>query len=166
MSRPNPRLQRTPLRAPLSRKPLDAGRFRCGVVALSLAALATSGCHIGPSFEEYRGRLSKAAGDGAVDCGLVKLRSSRAQAVSCVRSALASHHAAFAVFQVQGIDSDIYLGLAVDRAGRGTRLMWDSDAYGGGRLFAAESWIEQKPCSQPSVAEEGKPIRCAENAGV
>jgi hypothetical protein len=26
---PNPRLQRTPLRAPLSRKPLGVGRMRC-----------------------------------------------------------------------------------------------------------------------------------------
>jgi hypothetical protein len=161
---PNPRLQRTPLRAPLSRKPLGAGRLRRAVVPLSLAALAISGCQTGPSFEEFRNRLAKTAGDGAVDCGLVKLGSSKAGAVSCVASALATRRPVFVVFQVSGIDSGIFDGLAVNGSSQGTQLIWDSDVYGGSR-FRAKSHVEQKPCGQPSVEDRREPIRCAERAG-
>jgi hypothetical protein len=177
--RPDPRLQRT--RAALWRQSLDGesvspGGSRCappsgqrlgirrglvGGFVLGSALLAGSGCHSGPSFDQYRKRLSERAGPDAVDCGLVRLGSDRSQAVKCAASGLENRQAVHVIFQVQGIDSSIFHGLAVTADGKGTWLMWDDDTYGHGRPLHAQSWIDEKPCIDPSVVDNGIPIRCS-----
>ena len=163
----NPRLQRTrsaPLRSPLSRKPLGAGRVPVALSAVALTAFAMAGCNTGPSLKEYRSRLAKTSGDGAVDCGLIRLGSSRVRAVSCVRSALTAHRPVFVAFQVIGMDSEFFRGLAVNKDGRAVELRWDGDVWGGSH-FAKESRVDERPCSQPSVLDDESPIHC-QPAGV
>jgi hypothetical protein len=153
------------LGSPLNARLLGAGRSLRGVIVLVAAALVASGCHTGPTFEEYRSLVANSAGADALDCGVVALGSSRAEAVSCVQSALSNRRPVRVILQVQGIDSDIWLGLAVDEAGRGTRLMWDSDAFGGGSRFRSKAWIDRADCGQPSVTESDPPIHCSPVAG-
>jgi len=85
----------------------------------------------------------------------------KAEAVSCSRSALESHRPFFVAFQVMGIDSQIVHGLTVDADGKATFFSWDSDKYGGRYGFKTESWILERPCVGPSVADDKRPIRCS-----
>ena len=57
---PNPRLQRTPLRAPLSRKPLGVGRVSC---APALRTELELGCAVPP--QAASGRISRIDRAGA-----------------------------------------------------------------------------------------------------
>jgi hypothetical protein len=162
-------LQRTRSRALLGRSPLNGGSLGTGrsaavAAALGMVAVSSLGCHRGPSFDEYRSLVAKAAGEGATDCGVVKLGASKDEAIRCAESALGAREAVFVVFQVQGIDSQIFMGLAVDRVGKGTRLMWDSDAYGGGSRFMSKSWIDEVPCSRPALTQKNETVTCSPGA--
>jgi hypothetical protein len=66
------------------------------------------------------------------------------------------------VFQVQGIDTEIFHGLAVNASGNATWLQWDSDSYGGGHLFVTKPWVKEDACSHPVVVDATPMIQCAE----
>lgn len=139
------------------------GAGRCAVTLV--AALTVSGCRVGPSLEEYRRLLAASAGSGASDCGFIERGASKTAAVSCVESALVARRPVFAAFQVHGIDSQIFIGLAISQAGKSTRLIWDSDVSGGRRLFGPKSRINQEPCEQPSVSNDRDVVHCGQDAG-
>jgi hypothetical protein len=131
---------------------LSARNFRR--LALSLALLALFACARGPSFQEYLSLLNERAGANSKDCGVVRLTQPHSGAVSCAQAALKDRTPFMVVFQVQGIDSEIFHGLAVNARGNATRLRWDSDAYGGGHPFATRSWVKKEACPQPFVSME------------
>ena len=142
-------------------KPFGAVKLRrCLLSGSLLGAFWASACHTGPSLEAYREHLAETAGSSAQDCGLVMRGSARADAVSCAGAALRDHRPFFVAFQVMGIDSQIVHGLAVNANGGATQFSWDSDKYGGRYGFKTESWIWEKPCPGPSVADDERPIRC------
>jgi hypothetical protein len=146
--------------SPLNARPLGAGRVsRLIVFASATSVLASVGCTKGPSLREYRGRLGRIAGDGAIDCGFVRLKSSKRAAVGCVNSALSARRPVFVAFQVIGMDSEFYRGLTVNKDHHAVELRWDGDISGGSRLIS-ESRIEQRPCEQPRAVDDDDPIRC------
>jgi hypothetical protein len=99
------------------------------VVALHLAGFVLgSPLFWGPSLPAFGRRLAETAGAGARDCGSVPLPRDRAAAVSCARAALAVGQPFFVAFQVMGIDSTTYEGLAYRAPGQATRILWDSDS--------------------------------------
>jgi hypothetical protein len=165
---PNTALQRTrsaPLRSPLSFETLGAGRaVRLIAFASAAVALAVTGCSKGPSLREYRSRLGRIAGGGATDCGVVPLKSSKRAAVLCVNAALEAHRPVFVAFQVIGMDSEFYRGLAVNKDNHAIELRWDGDISGGSR-FISESQINDRPCEQPRTVEDDDPIRCKKPTG-
>ena len=107
--------------------------------------------------------VREAAGPDARDCGSVSLGKDRANAVSCSNTALGEHRSFSVVFQVMGIDSTIYIGLARRRAGQAEQLTWDSHVSGGYGLIARRR-IFRRPCPGASIQDsEGvAPIVCAE----
>jgi hypothetical protein len=144
-------------RSPLT-QPLRGGNLLLHVVIL--LALSVPACRSGPTLNQFRSKLAETAGPGAADCGMVMLESSKSDAVTCSAAALAACKPFYVAFQVQGIDSAIVHGLAVNAKGEATRLMWDSDKHGGRYPNTAESWIDQKPCESPSVTYSHTPIAC------
>ncbi len=135
------------------------------VVALHLAGIALgSPLFWGPSLSEFGRRLAEAAGPGARDCGSVPLPHDRTAAVCCARAALAAGQPFFVAFQVMGIDSTIYEGLAYRASGQATRILWDSDITGGYNLVPLRR-IHQAACPLPAIrdAESGSPIGCSEH---
>jgi hypothetical protein len=176
-SSPNMALQRTrrprfrsgrslrSLGSPLNARSLGAGRQRWTVIVALFIGLSSAACHTGPSFAEYQQVVEKTAGSDAMNCGLVRLGSSREPGLSCLRTALSNRRPAFVIFQVRGIDSDIFLALATDQSGRATQLLWDSDVRGSGSRFFSKSRIESRPCVEPSLVEDKLPFRCGEKAG-
>jgi hypothetical protein len=147
-------------RSPLSFWSLGAGRIFPATAVLGISLLML-GCHTGPSFEEYRALVTASAGAGASDCGFVKLRTSKTEAISCVESALRGGRPVFVIFQIQGIDSQIFMGLAVDQTGKAVRIMWDSDASGGGSRYMSKARIEKTPCDQPALKNDNETVHCA-----
>jgi len=127
---------------------------------LALTSLVVFACARGPSFQEYLSLLNERAGSSSKDCGVVRLMQPHSEAVSCAQTALKGRTPFMVVFQVQGIDSEIFHGLAVDASGNGTWLQWDSDSYGGGYHFVTKSWIKEEACSQPVVLDAAPPIQC------
>ena len=134
------------------------------IVALHLAGIALgSPLSWGPSLPGFGRTLARAAGPAARDCGCVPLAGDRTAAVRCSRAALAAGQPFFVAFQVMGIDSTIYTGLAYRGPGQATRIVWDSDITGGSNLVPIRR-IHQSPCPSPTirVAESASPIACVE----
>jgi hypothetical protein len=120
------------------------------------------GCSRGPSFEDYRRLLSERAGRGAIDCGTGSVRKPEHIAmVKCGNEALRNGTPFFVAFRVQGVDSAVFSGLAVDSSGMAHRVDWDSDAYGGSRPPVKKPWIDEQLCAKPSVVDDARPIHCA-----
>jgi CubicO group peptidase (beta-lactamase class C family) len=133
------------------------------VGAILVAAVAAWGMGTGPSLEEYKRTLRSTAGDGARDCGVVALQEARTEALRCSADALAAASAFFVAFQVQGIDSVIYVGLVRPANGEAEKLTWDSDITGRSALLA-ERRIFREPCTQPAIKKDvaagRSPISC------
>jgi hypothetical protein len=124
-----------------------------GFIVLTMAAACGSPvCAEGPSLDEFAHTLREAGGPDAQDCGLISLSESRASAVSCATKAIAEGRPFSVGFQVQGIDSRIYLGLARAASGKTERFYWDSDVFGGSKLFAKGTYPgdpAQNQCCRP-----------------
>jgi hypothetical protein len=122
----------------------------CAIALLHLTAIVVGGpWSWGPSLDGFSRRLRDAAGEGARDCGVVPHPEPRGRALDCARTALADG-AAFSVgFQVQGIDSTIYRGLARPARGSATGIDWD-----GVSGVVPLSVIRETHCAQPSIQEE------------
>jgi hypothetical protein len=131
-----------------------------GTVQFVVAVAALTSCTLGPSWKDYRELLRAKAGEGAQDCGTVDLRQSRLPALACAQEALRVGTPFYVVFQVQGIDSRIFHGLASSASGDAAWVQWDSDAYGGGRWFASKPWVREEVCRRPTLSESGPPIEC------
>ncbi len=121
---------------------------------------------MGPSFDAYLKHIREAAGTDASACGVVSLNGSRRAALSCAGAALEEGRPFWVVFQVMGIDSQIFEGLAVDAHGRVQQLTWDSDITGGYEIVARRQ-IWDKPCLRPQVVQGtgSGPIECQEEHG-
>lgn len=65
------------------------------------------------------------AGPMAVDCGRVKIRHDPLSATECVLNAFQSKEAFFVRYDLQGVDSQVAVGLAGDRAGRTFGIAYD-----------------------------------------
>lgn len=134
--------------------------FRNASRALFLVLmLAMVRCASGPSFESYFARLLDYAGPNAMNCGVVTLKESRSSVVTCGQQALASHTPFVAIFQVRGIDSEIFTGVAVKASGEAVRLRWDSDATGGSG-FAPARRIFEEDCPALLLSDSMQPIEC------
>jgi hypothetical protein len=119
----------------------------------------TVGCTTGPSFESYVAKLLDRAGDNATDCGVARLSEPRSPVVECGQEALSSRAPFVAIFEVQGIDSHIFTGVAVNAAGEAFRLRWDSDVTGGSRRAESRKIFEER-CSVLKLADSARPVEC------
>jgi hypothetical protein len=135
------------------------GSRNFGMFAFSIVLLSTIFSACGPSFESFQAFVKRKAGANSEDCGVVRLRSSRVDAIAYSQTANLKRKAFSVVFQVQGIDSTIFHGQAVDTDGHGVFLQWDSNIKGEGSLFAI-SRIDERACPKPNVADEYLPISC------
>jgi len=163
-------LGQLPLYALLVRAGARAGHLRSSIGAVALVHLLAVGLGSpiswGPSLEEFKAALREASGSRATDCGVIELNEPRAAAASCASDALAQGESFSVAFQVMGVDSTIYIGLAQRGGSVATRLVWDSDITGGYNLVPLRR-IDREPCRVPSVqATHGTPpIACGLSAG-
>ena len=122
-------------------------------ILLFLAACTT------PS-QRFESKLHELSGSDARNCGLVVLHQATEQAIACASSSLASHQPFEVGFQLQGVDSEIWEGLTLNRSGVLQRVHLDSDPSGGSSLFA-HSLLLVDACSSPTLAPPPQePISC------
>jgi hypothetical protein len=134
------------------------------ILLLHLAGIGLGGpLSWGPSLPAYGHKLAEAAGPKARECGIVALPQDRGGATNCARAALAEGRSFSVAFQVLGIDSTIYVGLAYRARGEAMRMVWDSDVSGGYNLVPIRH-IHQESCPVPAIrdAEKTSPISCGE----
>ena len=74
-----------------------------------------------------------------------------AGAFSCANAALASQRPFFVSFHVMGTDSQIHLGLVLTNEGVAQQATWDSDVWGGSKLFP-ERRVSWRACPRPSLS--------------
>ena len=134
-------------------------------VALSMLMLSGA-CARGPSSNDFAAEVRSQAGKGAIDCGVVRNDSARKAAAECAAAALTRRSPFLVIVQVQGIDSEIFHGLAVNAEGSAVKILWDSDATGGSR-FPQVRQMSSEPCVAPHVEASGRRITCgvAQNRG-
>jgi hypothetical protein len=102
------------------------------------------------SFDQYVSVTKSLGGAAARDCGVVRLRASGAEAVSCVKAALSGAGPFVVIFQRQGFDSEIFLGVVRTGDGELWSVNWDSDVTGGS---GKKSRITKRPCPRIVIDE-------------
>jgi hypothetical protein len=112
---------------------------------LPLAALALHACELAPCV--LTTELTELAGEGATDCGTVTVGADSAAVDACVVAAFEAHEAFFAVYELQGIDSQVSTALASD-GDTVWSLFRDSDPSGGSQTGAE---ITRSDCASPTV---------------
>lgn len=141
------------------------GRTKAAAIAVAVlhlaAVVAGAPWSWGPSLGDFARHLRQTAGPAARDCGIVAYEAPYQNAVACARGALADGTAFSVGFQVMGIDSAIYLGLARPAGGSTVEVHWDSDMSGGSNLVPLSN-LYDLPCPRPSIQDEdGSPgIEC------
>ncbi len=129
------------------------------LIAGVLAAIALMSASVRrPSESEMRGALEQALDSfvtpGAVMCGVVPKRASRAEAINCIQSSISQKSAFVAAFQEQGVDSDVWSGLVGDANGELRWLLLDSSPSGKPQA-RAEYFATSRHCSSPHFAQSG-----------
>ena len=139
------------------------GAAAIGIGAVHLIAVVLGSPPFwGPSLARYERELRRAAGPGARECGVVALDQDRTAAYRCAQAALAQREPFWVAFQVMGIDSTIYEGLASRSPGEAVRLVWDSDIYGGYNLVPIRR-LSKTACQAPNFRTEERPeVDCGE----
>jgi hypothetical protein len=118
--------------------------------AFALVLLACCSC-ASPS-QSLRSHLSSLTEPDAIDCGLVPLSSEqRANAVSCASAASFSGSPYYVAFQLQGIDSQVWEGVASKGNGKTQLVRFDSDPSGGRRVFKRARLVVL-PCASPTIS--------------
>jgi len=101
--------------------------------AISLAvALSLVSAGIAAREDRLFDRLRELAGKGAAACGTVELRDDPTAAFSCARSAMAAGQPFWVAAQIEGIDSLLWRGVALEPDKTVWLLSYDSDVHGGG----------------------------------
>ena len=144
-------------RQPRRAKIIGTGHFTAAALAIILSSVILSAC--GPSFESYRDLVRRKSAGNSEECGIVTLRASRAEAIKCAQLSLSQRRPVNVIFQVQGVDSRIFHGLAVDGSGNAVLLQWDSDVKGGSGFYPT-SQLGELTCPKPNVADDYLPISC------
>jgi len=70
------------------------------------------------------------AGASATNCGMVRLRGDYTSAIACATGALSSKQAFYVGFQIHGVDSEIWMGVARRENEEVHRVLFDSDIFG------------------------------------
>jgi len=73
--------------------------------------------------------LRQTGGDGARDCGYVRLGESATEANHCVEDAYRKRLPFAVRYQVKGLDSQLVVGLAGDGTGRVVSVKYDSEGW-------------------------------------
>lgn len=134
-------------------------RYETARAITIVVALMYAGCARHDSFDGYVARVAGRAGQGALNCGVVRLGEQREQALSCLANALTHRRPAMAIIQKQGIESEIFDALAVDAGGRGTLIRWDGDVSGG-YSFLRAARVTESPCANPRVSSAPPVFTC------
>jgi hypothetical protein len=105
--------------------------FTQSVLAVLAGSIAVAGCGSSSPACDLDALLRRRAGTGAVDCGHVAIGASTAASDQCIADQGAAGTPFFARYDVQGIDSQVALGVVRDPQGQTSVLLWDSDPSGG-----------------------------------
>jgi hypothetical protein len=94
------------------------------------------------------------AGPTAVDCGRVGIRHNPFSATECVLNAFESKKAFLVRYDLQGIDSQVAVGLAGDLAGRAFGIAYDSQGWSDKGLHPpsvgnGDQHLITTPCPKP-----------------
>lgn len=111
-------------------------------VALALVLGCESRCELDPE-------LRALAGPGATACGRVPLGADQSAAHRCAVESLRAGRAFWVQFQRQGIDSEVWAGLARAPDGTGYSYSWDGDPSGGSGVGAT---AQRSRCARLVVA--------------
>ncbi len=115
-------------------------RVPLGCVVLLALVAACNTCNLDES-------LRARAGSSAMDCGSVPIGGDASGVDACVLAALANRTPFIARYVLQGIDSNVVSGVAGDKQGRISFLLWD-----GGRCRGpgCDSVITESTCEGPT----------------
>ena len=101
------------------------------VAAIAVAGLIAASCQKGPTFDDFRRVVTGVAGPGARDCGMVPLNETNHRVLDCAKEAISRKEAFSIIVRRQGIDSEIFSGIAQSKDGEIWNVDWDSDVSGG-----------------------------------
>lgn len=102
------------------------------------------------TFSDFAIAVSESAAVGADDCGIVEVGESELEANTCVADAYVYGRAFYAVYELQGIDSNV--GAAWSGNTSGEVFLWHYDSHPGGGLSDLASVIETSECISPELS--------------
>jgi hypothetical protein len=121
-------------------------------VPLAVAAACSNRCELTPTLQEI-------AGEGAIACGSVPLRADATAVNACAVAALRANRPFWFSIQLQGIDSEVWSGIARGPDGVGYSHLFDGGLFGGSRSAAR---IQQVRCGAlaPATVDGREQVQC------
>ena len=108
----------------------------CAMLAAVVPLLSPCACGGPGTACDLDSLLRQRAGAAAVDCGRVSKGVPSTATDQCIADQTARAAPFHARYDLQGVDSEVVLGVVRDAAGRASILLWDSDPSGGSNVGA------------------------------
>jgi hypothetical protein len=135
--------------------------FAASVISWALVLVTTFGavaCTTPPE-ERLSNAIRRLAGDGAKDCGRVRLGETRTAVDACVVRAFRNQQPFFARYDKRSIDSSVANILVRTPAGDMFDLAYDSDPSGGSRVTPKIDPHRLSDCAV-TTAPDGEQVTC------
>lgn len=105
---------------------------------------------VSKTFDDFKNEVKQSSGEGAMNCGVVKVSDSQVETNTCVAASFVNKKAFYAVYELQGIDSSV--GAAWSGLSNGEVSRWSFDSYPAGVAPAKSSSITKTPCVNPTLS--------------
>ena len=102
------------------------------------------------SFEGFKNEVVASIDGTYVNCGVVRLGESNLDANTCAAESFQNQTSFIAIYELQGIDSNVGSALVVDGGPEVEKWHYDSNPCGG--VPACDSKIYYESCSNPSLS--------------
>ena len=101
------------------------------------------------SFNDFKIQVARQMDSSSLDCGTVMVNDETLEANTCMANAFNNDEAFFAVYELQGIDSQVGHALTYQN---NRLLFWYFDSAPGGSLDSESSIISDSECVNPTLS--------------
>jgi len=106
----------------------------------------------GATFQQFQQEVILLAGPDAYNCGYTQVDDDRTELSTCVVEHYLADDPNYAIYDLQGIDSNLSAAVAYNNSNEMYFLFFDSDPMGGARNNNGE--ISVRKCIEPSIVGE------------
>lgn len=121
------------------------------IIALFTLLNACSGDSVSTkNFSDFQQQVIESAENDAIDCGVVTIDASEIETNSCIGETFTNQQPFFAIYQLQGIDSEV--AAAITGTSDSRVYYWTFDSNPAGGTPTSDSIVRSNECINPSLS--------------